>query len=109
MRLLILKCVGLVLWALFLFAPFIARAEEAISLLFPLQAPSSLAAPQETPLSILSASENRTPGTWRLEFTAGKDTPLSSAPPLSFSRTPLMEESLELPALRFGIGLNYIF
>ncbi len=118
MRAWFLKFMGLVLWGLFLFAPFIARADEGFDIFLPYDI-GAIQKKQETVLFSVGGFDFRldekdvfkvpTGEKWSVKFNAGKDTVLSHDLPykIQHDQTPLDDGERE--AFRFGLGLNYNF
>jgi len=109
MRVLLLKWMGLLLWSLFLFAPFAVKADDGFdtymptteerTILFSLGGFDLKENPTKMPL------ENK----WSLKLNAGPDNVLSNdfSPAIQHDRIQL--DDGERRSIRFGIGLNYSF
>ena len=118
MRVWILKFTGFVLWSMFLFAPFIAQADEGFDTFLPHGMQESQKEPDgilaflgdiDVSLDDRGVSNGGLENKWALKLKAGKDTVItkSHSAAIQHDRIPLDDGGRE--ALRFGAGLNYSF
>ncbi|GEM_PF-2694790 len=116
MRVWVLKLVGFLMWSLFLFAPFVVRAEDGFDTYMMKEITSD--APAENVLLSLGGFDlqldNRDnlqmpiKDKWSFKVKAGRDSVLTNDQPalIRHDRVPLDDGS---KGLRFGVGLNYSF
>ncbi|MCB0375839.1 MAG: hypothetical protein KDD04_07965 [Sinomicrobium sp.] len=109
----------MILWSLFLFVPFIARADDGFYTYLSDSSPSVPQAKQGVLFSfgdhdvVLQAADDgfKMPveDKWAIKFNAGKDTVLTDdfSADVRHDRLPLDDGERE--AFRFGVGLNYTF
>ena len=118
MRMLYLKFAGIILWGLFLFVPFIARADEGFDTYFPILLQQDRQKDAGVIFSLGgreaqwdggNAVKMQVEDKWALRFNAGKDTVLTNdlSPDVRHDRLPLDDGGRT--SFRFGIGLNYTF
>jgi len=109
MRLFFLKCLGLALWALFLFAPFIARADDGSAFDFPAIQETLPQASFEQAPTIRNLSSQQQKNTWKISLKAGRDDPLSHGPFPSAPHRYTRPDTQGQKAFRLGLHLNYVF
>ena len=119
MRVWILKLTGLLLWGMFLFAPFIARADEGFDVYLPLGSTVSEQKQENIRwmwqgyrLGFGNAESDRSvhgANQWSLHFNAGRDSVLthSWSAKIEHDRTPLNDGYRT--SVKFGVGLRYDF
>lgn len=114
----LLKFMGLVLWSLFLFAPFVARADDGFDIFLPYEIQQhvqqedgllSFLGDIDFDLNYTGVPSGQEAHQWSVKFKAGKDTVLSKdlSAKIQHDRIPLDDGERE--AMRFGVGLNYTF
>ena len=118
MRVWLLKFIGLSLWSAFLFAPFIARADEGFDIIVPLhvlleEQSENTSEPFIDELILGAAGgedfHEMADNEWSLRLKAGKDSVLSNdfSHQIMHDRTPLDHGYRK--SLHFGVGLSYSF
>ncbi|PJB73592.1 MAG: hypothetical protein CO093_00325 [Alphaproteobacteria bacterium CG_4_9_14_3_um_filter_47_13] len=121
MRVLFLKIAGIVLWSLFLFAPFVARADTGFNVYLPLEIRSG----QKTGREIFSLQNGSgfnpgdkesheipagSRGLWLLRLKAERDSIFTQEQTENLFQNQLQHGDGEYRgSYKFGIGLNYIF
>lgn len=116
MRMWILKFMGLIVWGLFLFAPFVVRADEGFDTR--MQDVPAMESAKDVLLSVggfdlhmEDAEKLQVPlkDKWAVKLKAGKDTVLTNDQPalIRHDRVPL--DDGEGKGMRVGVGLNYTF
>lgn len=118
MRAWYLKFMGLVLWSLFLFAPFIAKADEGFTTILPFQSNQAESKVTESGFDLGGINmqlgnrdvfDKKIEGKWSLQFNAGKQTVLTDDFSTKIQHDRIQLDDGERESLRFGLGLNYTF
>lgn len=118
MRMWLLKFMGLMLWGMFLFAPFIARADEGfdtyIRYMEPVQQEKSAGwfsflDDVDVRLGYAEDVRGQESHQWSLTLMAGKDSVLSHALPKKIMHDRIPLDDGERESMRFGMGLRYTF
>lgn len=111
MRSWFLKFMGLIMWAAFLFAPFVVRAEEGFDTAMPQVEENVLLSVGGIDLQLDDRNKLQMPikDKWSVRLKAGKDTVLTNDQPAFVRHDRVQLDDGERESVRFGVGLNYSF